>query len=307
MRARLVNEAYNLGIKKSYQYLQEVIKRLMPLERYFAYKNYQDRSDNLQDYTFGIIFHVKTDKDLSNEIKELLTGFDDNLDLNNIHREESRSVNYVEKGIYDWKIPKKKDYWSFVKENPKMLQSDESEMTHDVVAELIDMANGNGSMLANYSYYNLKDFLNSMRDFMDKDEFKEYVKGVHERFPYLGDNKRKFLGKTNESIRTGEQSNPILRPKSKEEIEREFGNQYAGFKEAREGFEPFVIKAWMRDPGYGYQYVLLFLIKFDFGPYGLCIYDYEKEEFIEEPGTLDDYGLTYEEFMIKYEDYLEFI
>lgn len=304
MRARLVNEAYNLGIKKSYQYLQEVIKRLMPLERYFAYKNYQDRSDNLQDYTFGIIFHVKTDKDLSNEIKELLTGFDDNLDLNNIHREESRSVNYVEKGIYDWKIPKKKDYWSFVKENPKMLQSDESEMTHDVVAELIDMANGNGSMLANYSYYNLKDFLNSMRDFMDKDEFKEYINRVNERFPYLGDNKRKFLGKTNESIRN---PNPVLRPKSKKEIEREFGNQYAGFKEAREGFEPFVIKAWMRDPGYGYQYVLLFLIKFDFGPYGLCIYDYEKEEFIEEPGTLDDYGLTYEEVMMKYEDYFNFI
>jgi len=183
MRARLVNEAYNLGIKKSYQYLQEVIKRLMPLERYFAYKNYQDRSDNLQDYTFGIIFHVKTDKDLSNEIKELLTGFDDNLDLDNIHREESRSVNYVEKGIYDWKIPKKKDYWSFVQENPKMLQSDESEMTHDVIIELIDMANGNGSILANYNYYSLKDFLNSMTDFMDKMNLKnistESIKDFH--------------------------------------------------------------------------------------------------------------------------------
>jgi len=304
MRARLVNEAYNLGIKKSYQYLQEVIKRLMPLERYFAYKNYQDRSDNLQDYTFGLFFHVKTDKDLSKEIKELLTGFDDNLDLDNIHREESRSLHYEQHGLYDWRIPKKKNYWDFVKENPKMLQSDADTMTHEVVLSLIDMAGGAGSMLANYNYYSLKDFLNSMRDFMDKNEFKDYVKRVHEKFPYLGDNKRKFLGKTNESIRN---PNPVLRPKSKQEIEREFGNQYAGFKDAREGFEPFVIKAWMRDPGYGYQYVLLFLIKFDFGPYGLCIYDYEKEEFVEEPGTLDDYGLTYEEVMMKYEDYFNFI
>jgi len=304
MRARLINEAYNLGIKKSYQYLQEVIKRLMPLERYFAYKNYQDRSDNLMDTTFTLFFHVKTDEDLSQEIKELLIGFDDNLDLDNIHREESRSPNYEQHGLYDWKIPKKKDYWSFVRENPKMLQSDADTMTHEVILSLIDMAGGAGSMLANYNYYSLKDFLNNMRDFMDKNEFKDYVKRVHEKFPYLGDNKRKFLGKTNESIQN---PNPILRPKSKQEIEREFGNQYAGFKEAREGFEPFVIKAWMRDPGYGYQYVLLFLLKFDFGPYGLCIYDYEKEEFVEEPGTLDDYGLTYEEVMMKYEDYFNFI
>lgn len=102
-------------------------------------------------------------------------------------------------------------------------------------------------------------------------------------------------------------TNQYLRPKSKEEIKREFGNQFAGFKEAREGFEPFMVKGWMRDPGYGYQYVLLFLIEFDFGEYGLCIYDYEKEQFVEEPGTLDDFGLTYEEFMMKYEDFMEFI
>jgi len=304
MRARLVNESYNLGFKKSYQYLQEVIKRLMPLERYFAYKNYQDRTDNLDDSTYGLRLIVRTEEDLSQEIKDLLEGFDDNLDLDKIHRDESRSPHYEQHGLYDWRIPKKKNYWDFVKENPKMLQSDADTMTHDVVLSLIDMAGGVGSMLANYNYYSLKDFLNNMRDFMDKKEFKDYVKRVHEKFPYLGDNKRKFLGKTNESIRN---PNPVLRPKSKEEIEKEFGNQYAGFKEAREGFEPFVVKAWMRDPGYGYQYVLLFFIEFDFGQYGLCIYDYEKEQFVEEPGTLDDYGLTYEEFMIKYEDYLNFI
>ena len=149
MRARLVNESYNLGFKKSYQYLQEVIKRLMPLERYFAYKNYQDRTDNLSDSTYDLTLHVRTEEDLSQQIKNLLEGFDDNLDLNKVDREESRSPHYEQSGLYDWKIPKKKNYWDFVKENPKMLQSDADTMTHDVVLSLIDMAGGVGSMLAN--------------------------------------------------------------------------------------------------------------------------------------------------------------
>jgi hypothetical protein len=252
---------------------------------------------------------VKTDKDLSNEIKELLTGFDNNLDLDNIYREESRSPHYQQQGLYDWKIPKKKDYWSAARENPKMTQSDVDVMTPEITADLINMAGGAGSQLADYQWTNLIEFLRAMGEFMDDAEFTSYIIQVEEKYPYLfGKNKRIKLGKTNESYSKRKKPiSPILRPKSKEEIEREFGNQYAGFKEAREGFEPFVIKAWMRDPGYGYQYVLLFLIKFDFGPYGLCIYDYEKEEFIRESGTLDDYGLTYEEFMMKYEDYLNFI
>lgn len=54
------------------------------------------------------------------------------------------------------------------------------------------------------------------------------------------------------------------------------------------------------DPGYGYDHVMMYQLKFEDGAYGICIYDTQTKEFIEEPDEYDEYGLTPEEVERKY-------
>jgi len=74
---------------------------------------------------------------------------------------------------------------------------------------------------------------------------------------------------------------------------------FPGLEKGAEDFMKFDIMDSKRDPGYGYENVFLFLIRFTEdeynGEYGLCIWDTQKKEFIEEPSTLEDYGITTEE------------
>jgi hypothetical protein len=100
----------------------------------------------------------------------------------------------------------------------------------------------------------------------------------------------------------------ILKPKSKEEIKRDFGNQWPGFKEAREIFEDFTVKAYMVDPGYGYDHVVMCLIEFTKDKrYGLCIYNINNREFISEPGDLEEYSVNYQSFLRRYKSSLTFV
>ncbi len=57
---------------------------------------------------------------------------------------------------------------------------------------------------------------------------------------------------------------------------------------------------YMMDPGYGYGHVFLALLKFEDGQYGLCIYDSDKKEFIEEPANLEEYNMTTDRLFSKY-------
>jgi hypothetical protein len=70
-------------------------------------------------------------------------------------------------------------------------------------------------------------------------------------------------------------------------------NEFPGLKLAARSFNPFYIRAWMRDPGWGYEHVYLLLIEFNEDRrYGLCIWNNRDKEFIEEPGDLDAYGFS---------------
>jgi hypothetical protein len=76
--------------------------------------------------------------------------------------------------------------------------------------------------------------------------------------------------------------------------------KFKGLAKASEAFGQFEIIDYRKDPEWGYDSVYLMLIKFEDGEYGLCIYDTQKEEFIEEPSDLEDYGTSLEKLKAKY-------
>ena len=75
--------------------------------------------------------------------------------------------------------------------------------------------------------------------------------------------------------------------------------KFAGLKDELEMFNKLYVLSYIKDPGYGYDNVFMFLFKFaekskyDVG-FGLFIYDIGKKSFIEEPSSIEDYRLTVE-------------
>ena len=77
--------------------------------------------------------------------------------------------------------------------------------------------------------------------------------------------------------------------------------QFDGLEQAMQAFNPFNVLDFRRDPDWGYEHVKLLLIQFtDDGALGLAVYDTKAKEFIEEPGSLEDFGLTPEKVSKKY-------
>lgn len=84
---------------------------------------------------------------------------------------------------------------------------------------------------------------------------------------------------------------------------------FEGLAEKAGDYHPFEILNAKRDPGYGYDHVVMLFVKFTKGipkkyqtpenTYGLCIWDMDNKEFIEELGTLEDYGMTIDNFEKK--------
>jgi len=84
---------------------------------------------------------------------------------------------------------------------------------------------------------------------------------------------------------------------------------FPGLTEVAADFHPFEILDTKRDPGYGYDHVVMMFIKFTGGipkkyqtpenVYGLCIWDMDRHEFIEEPAGLEDYGIPPESLAYK--------
>jgi len=78
-------------------------------------------------------------------------------------------------------------------------------------------------------------------------------------------------------------------------------SDFNGLEEAAAMFSTFKIIDVRRDPEYGYDNVYLMLIEFlEDEKIGLCIYDTEKQKFIEEPSDLDDYNTSPEDLYNKY-------
>jgi len=77
-------------------------------------------------------------------------------------------------------------------------------------------------------------------------------------------------------------------------------SDFDGLEQAMEPFNKFTIVNYKMDPGFGYEHVFMFLIQFEDGEYGLCIYDIREKQFIEEPSDLEDYGTTLENLKQKY-------
>jgi hypothetical protein len=84
------------------------------------------------------------------------------------------------------------------------------------------------------------------------------------------------------------------------EANADIKSKYPGLKDACADFNNFEIIDERTDPGYGYDHVRLFQIKFDDGAWGLCIWDTRKKEFIEEPSDYEDYDTTPEKIEAKY-------
>ena len=88
-------------------------------------------------------------------------------------------------------------------------------------------------------------------------------------------------------------------------------SDFDGLEEASIGFDSFDVVGYVTDPGYGYQDVKMLLLKFHRKPgkyehpdgIGLCIYNTETHEFIEEPSDLvyfNEGDLTEDKLYKKY-------
>ena len=78
-------------------------------------------------------------------------------------------------------------------------------------------------------------------------------------------------------------------------------SEFAGLEEALAEYEKSRPVGKQQDPGWGYDHVWMFLLEFaKDGNLGLCIWDTQKHEFIEEPATLMEYQTSADRLMGKY-------
>lgn len=82
---------------------------------------------------------------------------------------------------------------------------------------------------------------------------------------------------------------------------QQYYSKYPGLEEKCNEYNPFTILDSKMDPGYGYQHMKIFQIKFNSdNRYGLFIWDGNNKSFQEEPGEYEDYNLTTDEVERKF-------
>lgn len=72
-------------------------------------------------------------------------------------------------------------------------------------------------------------------------------------------------------------------------------------EDSLEGFDRLTLLSCIRDPGYGYGHVFMFLLRFHHDrSLGVCIWDSDAMFFIEEPQTFHMWGTSQAEFKERY-------
>jgi hypothetical protein len=128
--------------------------------------------------------------DSTKDIKKALSGFDPNLDLdnikNNIGKPGETSPNDQQRGIVSYSIPKKVDWWTLKMAAGKEKPSTETVLTPEIVDSILDrmaQVSTTQDQLANTQWTSLEELLNAASDHMSATNYKKFVKEIKSKYP----------------------------------------------------------------------------------------------------------------------------
>lgn len=181
-----LNESnYNLGLG-SREYGDKIKAKLKNIDGIgdSDYSYVQDTSSSVMIKIEGKRKNVKED------VKKALAGFDENLDLNSIEdnfdaTDYERSKHDQDNDLWSVTIEKKKNYHEFPDADPRKKVT---KMDHNVVMGLLDILaqfSSEGTDLADLQWRSLDDFMSAAADTMSKKNFETYKKRVKETYPNL--------------------------------------------------------------------------------------------------------------------------
>ncbi len=180
-----INEnVYNLGISSD-RYVS-ALKKALEVVKGIAEYGVIDSAHNIYIHTEPGLHGT----DLTDQIKTALTGIDSNLDLDKITNDlnasdDERSHENKEKGVTNYKIPKKLSYHDVHKRNEPKTDTD---MSSDITLDLLDMLaqySSEGNPLADQEWRTLDNFLSSAKDLMSATDYIKYVKSIKAKYPNL--------------------------------------------------------------------------------------------------------------------------
>ena len=189
-----LNEDYNLGLEKPYEYEKVLGKAVSRLKGIDAYNKMASRGGRtaVQDTTFAITIYQHGTNDNTSNLKSVLSKADSNLDVgkikNNLKASPSaRSKHEQDKDIWKYTIPKKVNYHKAKKQG--MLKSTPvTKMNSDVVFNLLDMMapyTSKQHQLANQQWTSLDDFMQHASDFIKGSNWKKFQQSVKKAYPRL--------------------------------------------------------------------------------------------------------------------------
>ena len=130
------------------------------------------------------------DVDLTKDIQKALTGFDDNLDLDNITSNIGKpgliSPNDQQKGIVSYQIPKHIDWWTLKRAAGKEKPSTETKLTDDMISGILDrmaQVSTTQDQLADVQWTSLDDLLRAAEDHMSATNYKKFYKEIKTKYP----------------------------------------------------------------------------------------------------------------------------
>lgn len=130
------------------------------------------------------------DVDLTKDIQKALTGFDDNLDLDNITSNIGKpgliSPNDQQRGIVSYQIPKHIDWWTLKRAAGKEKPSTETKLTDDMISGILDrmaQVSTTQDQLADVQWTSLDDLLRAAEDHMSATNYKKFYKEIKTKYP----------------------------------------------------------------------------------------------------------------------------
>ena len=130
------------------------------------------------------------DVDLTKDIQKALTGFDDNLDLDNITSNIGKpgliSPNDQQRGIVSYQIPKHIDWWTLKRAAGKEKPSTETKLTDDMISGILDrmaQVSTTQDQLADVQWTSLDDLLRAAEDHMNATNYKKFYKEIKTKYP----------------------------------------------------------------------------------------------------------------------------
>ena len=132
------------------------------------------------------------DVDLTKDIQKALTGFDDNLDLDNITSNIGKpgliSPNDQQKGIVSYQIPKHIDWWTLKRAAGKEKPSTETVLTDEIIFSILDrmaQVSTTQDQLANTAWTSLEELLRAAGDHMSSTNYKKFYKEIKKKYPKI--------------------------------------------------------------------------------------------------------------------------